>query len=167
MHRRWPQWLRRYAPAEVLALIGAFAGYLVLELATGTRAAAAYGAAVGDNIAYYGAIVARQARVEIHAARPDSAYGWLRLAVRTLRMVALEFGPAEALDSTIVRPACTTVATAALGPAAGVAVAKLAADVAFYALVVASYEVGLRRRSVVDISAEPRERLAVFAARIP
>jgi hypothetical protein len=126
------EWVRRYGPAELLALIGALAGYLLLELATGNRAAAAYGAAIGDNVAYYGLLLAREAR----------AHG-LRLAIRRL---AVEFGPAEALDFTVVRPGCTALATAALGPATGVLVAKVVADVVFYVPVIATYELRKARR---------------------
>jgi hypothetical protein len=58
--------------------------------------------------------------------------------------LAVEFGPAEALDSLVVRPACVAVGVAALGPVAGVLVAKLVADLAFYVPVIATYE--LRKR---------------------
>ena len=120
-------WLRRYGPAELLALVGALAGYLLVDAATGNGAAAAFGAAAGDNVAYYGALLAREVR------RTGAV-------LRSLRTLACEFGPAEALDSTVVRPACTALATAALGPAAGVIAAKLLADLAFYVPVIGTYE---------------------------
>jgi hypothetical protein len=37
--RRWREWLHRYAPAEVLAVVSSVAGYLVMEAATGSRRA--------------------------------------------------------------------------------------------------------------------------------
>lgn len=120
------EWLRRYGPAELLALIGALAGYAVMELATGSHAAAAYGAAIGDNLAYYGLLLARETR----------AHG----VPGAIRRMAVEFGPAEALDFTVVRPGCTAIATAALGPAAGVLVAKVVADLLFYVPVITTYE---------------------------
>ena len=43
--RRAVTWLRRYGPAEVVALVGALAGYALLESATANHIAAAYGAA--------------------------------------------------------------------------------------------------------------------------
>jgi hypothetical protein len=51
--RRAGTWLRGYAPAELLALIGALAGYLLLDVTTHDAAAAADGAAMGDNLAYW------------------------------------------------------------------------------------------------------------------
>ncbi len=135
---RWEEWLRRYAPAELLALVGALTGYLLLEMTTGSRAVAALGAAMGDNVGYYAVIAAREI-----AARRDE--GQRHAVRRGLGALMLEFGPAEALDSALVRPACTAIATAALGSAAGVVAAKLVADLVFYAPVIASYELRKRR----------------------
>jgi len=133
--RRALTWLRRYGPAELIALLGALAGYVLLEAATASHVAAAYGAALGDNLGYYGFIVAREIRAKV-VGRPHPVRG----AVRVCRGLALEFGPAELLDSTIVRPACVTVATGAFGMALGVLVAKVAADLVFYVPVITSFE---------------------------
>jgi hypothetical protein len=136
------RWLRRYGPAELLALVGALAGYLSLELATGSHAAAAYGAALGDNLAYYGFLFAREVASRSTSTRRPS--GRLRVVAQSLRALTYEFGPAEVLDSTVVRPACTAIATATLGTTAGVLAAKLVADLLFYVPVICTYE--LRRR---------------------
>jgi hypothetical protein len=124
--RRAGPWLRRYGPAELLAVVGALVGYAVGETLTGHTAAAAYGAAIGDNVAYYGLLLIREARA--------------RGAFTAARALVVEFGPAEVLDAALVRPACTALAVAALGPVAGVIVAKLAADLVFYVPVIATYE---------------------------
>jgi hypothetical protein len=125
--RCWKRWLRRYAPAEIVALVTAAAGYLLVHAATENAGAAAYGATIGDNVGYYGMLALRELA-----------------AGRSLRGLAVEFGPAEALDSAVVRPACVALSTAALGPALGVLVAKVLADLAFYVPVITTYE--LRRR---------------------
>ena len=134
--RRAREWLRRYGPAELVALAGALAGYLLVELLTGNRAAAAFAAAAGDNVGYYGLLAARE------IARRRSVR-------RALGALALEFGPAELLDSTVIRPACTALATGTLGPA-GVVAGKLLADLVFYAPVIATYELSKRRRDLPD-----------------
>jgi hypothetical protein len=136
------RWLRRYGPAELLALIGALAGYVSLQLVTGSQAAAAYGAALGDNVAYYGFLFARE--VACRAGRARRPSGRLHAVAQSLRALTCEFGPAEVLDSTVVRPGCTAIATGALGTAAGVVVAKVTADLLFYVPVICTYE--LRRR---------------------
>ena len=133
--RRAVTWLRRYGPAELIALVGALAGYMLLEAATASHVAAAYGAALGDNLSYYGFIVAREVRAKV-VGRPHPVRG----ALRVCRGLALEFGPGELLDSTIVRPACIAVATGTFGMPLGVLIAKVAADVVFYVPVITSFE---------------------------
>lgn len=133
--RRAVTWLRRYGPAELIAFAGALAGYALLEAMTASHVAAAYGAALGDNLGYYGFIVAREIRAKV-VGHPHPVRG----AIRVCRGLALEFGPAELLDSTIVRPACVAVATGTFGTALGVLVAKVAADLVFYVPVITSFE---------------------------
>jgi hypothetical protein len=134
------EWVRRYGPAELLALIGALAGWLAADLATGNTIAAAYAAALGDNVGYYGFLATREVRARWRAA-PGSPLG---VGVRACVALAIEFGPAEALDSLVVRPACVAVGVAALGPVAGVLAGKLVADLVFYVPVIVTYE--LRKR---------------------
>jgi hypothetical protein len=109
-----------------LALVGAFAGYAAGGVLWGTAAAAALSAAAGDNAGYYGLLLAREARS--------------RGVATAVRNLLVEFGPAELLDGALIRPACMALGAAALGPVAGVVVAKLAADVVFYVPVIFTYE---------------------------
>jgi hypothetical protein len=148
--RRGREWLHRYGPAEVLAVVASVAGYLVIEAATGSRAAGAYAAAVADTSAYYTVLLAREAHAGRRRAHALGTPYRLHDAARSLRALIIEFGPAEALDTALVRPACMVAATAALGSAFGILVAKLVADVAFYLPVVATYELTKRsaRRAI-------------------
>ena len=126
--RRAGPWLRRYGPAELVAIVGAVVGYAVDRgRVTSSAAAATYGAAVGDNVAYYGLLLAREARA--------------RGALTAARALLVEFGPAEVLDArrSSALP-CMVLAVAALGPVVGVVIAKLAADLVFYVPVIATYE---------------------------
>jgi hypothetical protein len=141
-------WLRRYGPAELLAVLGALAGFVLGDAVWGTVAAGAVCAAIGDNVAYYGLLLVREAR----------ARGVLPAA----RALVVEFGPAEVLDGAFVRPACMALAVAALGPVMGVVVGKLAADLVFYVPVIVTYEATRRQRGgpdrntiVVSVSAAP------------
>lgn len=138
-------WLRRYGPAEALAGIGALTAFLAVDAATGDRAAASFAAAIGDNLAYYGWLLASEIRRRAALAR-----GTLRrlcVVPASLRSLACEFGPAEALDTAIVRPACTAAFTAAAGAGAGVLLAKLVADLAFYMPVIGMQELRARAHS--------------------
>jgi hypothetical protein len=138
-------WVRRYGPAEALAGIGALTAFLAVDAATGDRAAASFAAAIGDNLAYYGWLLASEIRRR--AALAPGRLRRLYVVPASLRSLACEFGPAEALDTTIVRPACTAAFTAVAGAGAGVLLAKLVADLAFYIPVVGLQELRARAHS--------------------
>ena len=58
--------------------------------------------------------------------------------------MAHDFGLAELLDSSIVRPGVTLASVSLLGAALGIGVGKVLSDVVFYVLAIAFYE---RRRA--------------------
>jgi len=63
---------------------------------------------------------------------------------QVVRDMVVEFGPAEVLDTLLVRPAAMYLATRTLGTAtAGVVTGKVAADAVFYTIAIIGYE--LRR----------------------
>lgn len=58
----------------------------------------------------------------------------------------VEFGPAEILDTVLIRPAAMYLASWATGNVVvGVLIGKVAADVIFYGLAITSYEMLVRR----------------------
>ena len=138
-------WMRRYGSAEALAGIGALTGFVAVDAATGDRVAASFAAAIGDNLAYYGWLLAGEIRHRAALARGPLRR--LRVVPAALRSLACEFGPAEALDTTIVRPVCTAAFTALAGAAPGVLLAKVVADLAFYVPVIGMQELRPRAHS--------------------
>ncbi len=135
---RLQEWLLRYAPAEVFAVIGALGGaFAVSHL--GYPAVTAYAGAIGEGVLFYAAIMVRDLRSNRRrglARRPLS---------HTLRNLSLEFGPAEVLDSFLVRPLAMYVGPILIGSlTAGVILGKIAADVVFYTLAIVGYEFGKR-----------------------
>ena len=67
--------------------------------------------------------------------------GSVRALPGAARDLTLEFGPAEMLDSIVLRPVLMYVGlTMAPTPALGIIAGKLAADVGFYVPTIASYE---------------------------
>ena len=140
---RLVRWLRRYAPAEVGATLGAPLGALV-GARLGGAVGGAVGGDVGEGLAFYAVVVVRELRGERMSAGP-----------RSLRQVLLdllvEFGPAEALDSFVVRPLAMYVGPMVTGDLlTGTIAGKLAADLLFYALAALAYEQRRARRPVVD-----------------
>ena len=130
-------WLARYAPAEAAGLAGAVLTAGAADR-LGVAVVTAYAGAIGETLAFYLVIVTRDVR-----RRPASTS-----VPRTLRDLAVEFAPAEVLDTFVVRPAAMYVAPLLLGSmAVGVIAGKIAADVVFYALAIISLEL-LRRQRV-------------------
>jgi len=123
-------WLYRYLPAEVLGTTCALLGASLTFALTGNSAVAALVAASAENIGFYGRLLARDL----------AGTATLRGCLRALRDIALEFGPAEALDS-LLRPALMCAGTALLPDLhAAVIAGKLLADMVFYMLAIAAHE---------------------------
>jgi len=99
---------------------------------------ATVGASLGYYAAAYGAAVRTTYREHSHLPRKQRALTANRLA---LRSIAVEFGPAEVIDSLIVRPLAFYLGPTLFGGmVAGWIFAKLVADVGFYVLAICSYE---------------------------
>jgi hypothetical protein len=61
--------------------------------------------------------------------------------VLVIRSIAVEFGPAEAIDSIVIRPIALYLGPFILGNVAvGWVVGSIAADIAFYVMAIFSYE---------------------------
>jgi len=137
------EWVKRYGVAEVAGLCTAIVGSFAVRALTGSEIAAAYGGAMGENLGYYGVIVGREVAQDRRAAIGlGRGYGLLG-AGRTARNLLLEFGVAELLDSSLLRPLAMALGVRFFGRGLGIVVGKLAADLTFYVPVICAYE--LRR----------------------
>jgi hypothetical protein len=133
-------WLRRYGFAEVAGLVTALVGSSVVFALTRSDVAAAYGAVLGENVGFYGVIVVREFhRAAQGAHERGERYGVMN-ALRTGGSLMFEFGPAELLDSLVIRPAAIGFGMHYIGRTWGVIVGKLAADIVFYVPVIVAYE---------------------------
>ena len=138
--RKGAQWIERYGVAEVAGLGTALVGSFAARALTGSEIAAAYGGAMGENVGYYGVIIGREVVRDQRAASASGRTYGLAGAARTARSLLFEFGIAEVLDSTVLRPLAMGLGVRYFGRAVGVVVGKLAADVAFYVPVICAYE---------------------------
>lgn len=125
------RWLRRYLPAELVCTPCALlCGIATAEL-TGSLAAAAVATTWGENLGFYGVMLGREL-----ARRRD-----FRALPAILRDLFIEFGPAEALDSFLVRPASVYAGLAlAPHPALGMLAGKIVADLSFYTPAILTHE---------------------------
>jgi hypothetical protein len=138
-------WLRRYGVAEVVAVCSALGAAWLADAAGAPLLVVAYAAAVGENVGFYGTIVGRQVAHDWRLAAADGERYAAPHLWRTTRELLLEFGPAELLDSFLIRPFAMGLGVRLLGRDAGVVAGKLAADVTFYLPVIMTYE--LRRQA--------------------
>jgi hypothetical protein len=136
------EWVRRYLPCEIAGTVGELGGAAVAYLATGSLAAAAVTATIGAAAGYYAAAYVTALRWSYrdqgHRRWPSRA---LVANLLALRSVAVEFGPAEFIDSLLIRPvAFYTGPLIFQNTIAGWIFAKLVSDLAFYLVAISSYE---------------------------
>ncbi len=136
-------WIKRYGPSEVAGIVMALAGSWLVQHASGRVIAAAYGASIGEALGFYGSLVTREMIHEAYFAGARRAPYGLSEMMRTWRGLLLEFGPAELLDTGLIRPLAMAVCTGLLGWGMGIVTGKILADVVFYLPVIWVYE---RRR---------------------
>jgi hypothetical protein len=136
------EWVRRYLPCEIAGTACELGGAAIAYLFTGSYAAAAVAATIGASVGYYAAAYTCAVRTTYRE------HGHLRRTRRVLaanafalRSVAIEFGPAEVIDSLFIRPVAFYLGPILFGNMlAGWIFGKLVADVGFYALAILSYE---------------------------
>jgi len=136
------EWLRRYLPCEIAGTVGELGGAAVAYLMTGSLAAAAITATIGASAISYAAAYTSALRWNY---RDNSHRSWpprgALSMLLALRSVAVEFGPAELIDSVAVRPAAFYVGPLLFdSTVAGWIFGKLVSDVAFYLFAIVSYE---------------------------
>ena len=136
------EWVRRYLPCEIAGTIGEIGAAGLLFVLTESFGAAAVAGTVGASVGFYAIAYVNAVRLSYAAAthrrRPVRIAAANALA---LRSVAVEFGPAELLDSLLVRPLAYYLGPALLGTAIlGWICAKVLSDLAFYGCAAFSYE---------------------------
>ena len=140
------EWLLRYGPAELLSLLATLGGAAATARAGGNGVAVALAATWAGNLAYFGLILAQdvwRTRRELHAQGRAYTLGTFG---RNVRALVIEFGPAEALDSLLIRPALMYWLPRWLHSVPqGILAAKFAADITFYIPAIISYELSKRK----------------------
>jgi hypothetical protein len=128
------EWLKRYLPAEIAALIAKHEGYNAIIIAfTGSL-----GEAIGFYITIFiNHILNAKKALTISGKRNLNFQDYLVIAVKIL----LEFGPAGLIDDFIVRPFFMFWLPILLNNfTLGIIAGKIVGDISFYFLVILSYE---------------------------
>lgn len=165
--RRVREWIARYLPLEILGTVAALAGAWLAYALTGSLVVAAIAGTIAEGIGYYAIVVVRGIRSHLASDRvrrvPSRPRRALLVTALELRSLAAEFGPAEMLDTFVVRPALMFAVPAAWGvhPAAWL-VGKLLADVVFYVVTIVSFEIGRRIILPVEPDAAASRRAPIL-----
>jgi len=141
------RWIARYGVAEIIGVCTAVASAWLVDMLGAGTVATAYAGAFGENVGYYGFIATREMVASYHATRlTGDRYRASHVGI-VARDLTIEFGPAEALDSLILRPLMMGLGTRWIGGGLGIVAGKLAADLMFYLPVIATYEARRTRRA--------------------
>jgi uncharacterized protein (DUF2062 family) len=136
------EWVKRYLPNELAGWATELAGAVGAYYLTGSYAAAVVAGTIGASVGYYATAYVNGVRWSYRA---QQGRQWparmLRANALAIRSIAVEFGPAEAIDSIAIRPLALYLGPFVVGStAAGFVVGSVAADVAFYVMAIFSYE---------------------------
>ncbi len=146
MKQRLRTWTRRYLPGEIIGTVTALGGAAIARSLGYNPVVVALAATCGENIGFYGYNFIREA--SRHLKNHEGLYGrhrYLLAALQSSRDVGIEFGPAEIIDSLLLRPVCMYQFPRIVGHlGVGIVLGKLAADVGFYLVAICVFELGKR-----------------------
>jgi hypothetical protein len=140
------EWLLRFLPAELIGtLLAVLSSYYTLSF-SGNKILAAYMGAIGNSIGFYGLIFLQDIFILRKQRRITNAQLTSGDYMRVLKIMLLEFGPAELLDSLLLRPFAMYIFPLIIhNYAIAILVAKLASDIIFYIPVIISYELRMSK----------------------
>lgn len=134
------EWLKRYLPLEIAATACALSGGMGAAYFGAGPAVIAYAATWSENIGFYGVALVRELRRRA-GAQPLSFASAAPAVMPSARALLAEFGPAELLDSFVIRPAAMYALPMLAGDLAlGLLLGKIIADAAFFGLAIVAYE---------------------------
>jgi hypothetical protein len=138
VRRKLRSWAGRYLPAELLGTLAALAAAWTAHAASDSMASAAIAGAVGEGLGFYGCVAVRELRYQRDVGTRTRRW---RTGMATVQTMLIEFGPAELVDSLLTRPLLMYLLPGLLHDlTAGIVAGKLAADVVFYGIAIAAYE---------------------------
>ena len=136
------EWFWRYLPCEIAGTVGELGGASIAYLTTGSLAVAAIAATIGASAGYYATAYGSALRWSYRNHDERSWPSRVMLSnLLAIRSVAVEFGPAELIDSIAIRPVAFYVGPQIFdNTIAGWIFGKLVSDVVFYLCAIFSYE---------------------------
>lgn len=132
------EWLRRYAPSHIIAVITAIVVANLAFTLFKNIILSAFLATWSDNIAYYGIIIYRDLKSQKKKDRQLKTTSFLKVA----RGIIMEFGLAEYLDSFVIRPFYLSIFPYLISNySLAILIGSMCAEITFYIPTVISYEI--------------------------
>jgi hypothetical protein len=135
------EWLRRYIPAEIIGTITAVGAAGVSQMIWGNPVLSAYAGSFGEELGFYSTMLIQNMATVRQKNRAESKNHSFADFSQVSRGMMLEFGPAGIIDGLLLRPLFMYIFPLLMNNfALGIFVGKIAGDIAFYSLVILSYE---------------------------
>ncbi len=137
MNSKIKEWLNRYLIAELISIAFAMLSALLADIIFHNSIITALAATWMSNVGFYGIMVSK----DIKAKKKLHGKVTLRIYLKTLIGLVVEFGPAEYLDTFVIRPIILYVFPIIFGNLAlGIFLGTMVANITYYLPVIISYE---------------------------
>ena len=131
------EWLNRYLIAELISIVFAMLSAFLADILLHNPIVTALAATWMSNVGFYGTIVYK----DIKAKKKLHGKITLQIYIKTFIGLIVEFGPAEYLDTVLIRPIALYIFPILFGSLSwGIFIGIMAANITYYLPVILSYE---------------------------
>ena len=140
------EWLKRYRPAEIIGTLTAIISASVAHLFSKNNILIAYPGSLGEAAGFYGTVLIQRIMIADRKTKRNHKKISLHDFIKIFSGIILEFGPAGLIDGLLLRPLFMYLFPLYLKHfTLGILAGKFMADITFYILVIASYEITKRK----------------------
>ena len=135
------EWVKRYLPAEIVGTITAVCAASITHVYSDNPVFIAYIATLGEAVGFFSTIFIQFLLIFNKKRKTENRrFSWSGIS-EIFSDILLEFGPAEIIDSLVLRPFFMYLFPLLVESfTMGILLGKFAGDITFYLLVILSYE---------------------------
>ena len=135
------EWVKRYLPAEIVGTLTAVCAASIAHVFSNNSVFIAYIATLGEAIGFFSTILIQYLLLFSKKRKVENRRFSMRDIPKIFSHILLEFGPAELIDSLVLRPFFMYLFPLLVESfTLGILLGKIAGDITFYFLVILSYE---------------------------
>ena len=135
------EWVKRYLPAEIVGTLTAICAASITHIFSDNPIFIAYIATLGEAIGFFSTIFIQYLLIFSKKRKTENRRISLLDISKIISHILLEFGPAEIIDSLLLRPFFMYLFPLLVESfTLGILLGKIAGDIIFYLLVILSYE---------------------------